>query len=238
MINPLFFLEKDKLLNCDMIELIQRNEADILYSEEDGVLLLEKNMKDGYACYSMSAENENAASKMAGLITYRKEFDLILHQNQFEKAVRNVLELDEKHCEPCYLEIYEKKEAPALTNVAGIDIKPLTMGDYNFVCKNYDAGAEYIKDRIRFGMVGAFDNGKCVGFGGFHHDGSIGFLTVLPSYRKRGIAKALTTRLIARAIKEKRTPFSHVFFGNDVSLAFHESMGFTKMDRDVCWIFK
>lgn len=238
MIDPKYFLEKDKVLNGEMLELISRNEANILYSEEDGVLLMEKAIVDGYACYEMSAASEEAAVKMAGLISYRRGFDLMLHQNQFANAVKDCLGLEDKNTLPCAVEIYMEKEAPALMNVAGIDIKPLTMADFNFVCKNYDSGSEYIKDRIKYGMFGAYDNGKCVGFIGFHHDGSIGLLEVIPQYRKRGIGKALMARVINRAMKENRIVFSHVVLGNDVSLAFHKSIGFTKIDSEVCWIFK
>ncbi|MFQ7452543.1 MAG: GNAT family N-acetyltransferase [Flavonifractor plautii] len=38
-------------------------------------------------------------------------------------------------------------------------------------------------------MLGAFVDGTLAGFAGFHGEGSIGLLEVLPAYRRRGLGK-------------------------------------------------
>ena len=62
-----------------------------------------------------------------------------------------------------------------------------------YVCEHYSksdiGGLEHIRQAIGAGMLGAFVDGTLAGFAGFHGEGSIGLLEVLPAYRRRGLGK-------------------------------------------------
>ena len=64
-----------------------------------------------------------------------------------------------------------------------------------YVCEHYSksdiGGLEHIRQAIGAGMLGAFVDGTLAGFAGFHGEGSIGLLEVLPAYRRRGLGEAL-----------------------------------------------
>ncbi|MFQ9917932.1 MAG: GNAT family N-acetyltransferase [Flavonifractor plautii] len=50
-------------------------------------------------------------------------------------------------------------------------------------------------------MLGAFVDGTLAGFAGFHGEGSIGLLEVLPAYRRRGLGEALLRGAVRLALE-------------------------------------
>ena len=120
----------------------------------------------------------------------------------------------------------------------GITIKPLTKEQLSFVCENYDDDEEYMASRIDYGMLGAFDeNGNCAGFVGFHGEGSMGLLTVIPEFRRRGIGLALEARNLNRRLAERRIPFGHVVVGNEKSMGLQHKIGMEFSKNIVTWVF-
>ena len=113
------------------------------------------------------------------------------------------------------------------------------MENLSFVCENYDDDEEYMKSRIEYGMLGAFDEkGNCAGFVGFHGEGSMGLLTVLPEYRRRGIGIAIEAKNLNRRLSEGRIPFGHVVVGNEKSMGLQRKIGMEFSDNIVTWVFK
>ena len=85
----------------------------------------------------------------------------------------------------------EPPEAPAF----GGELRLLGEEWAPYVCEHYSksdiGGLEHIRQAIGAGMLGAFVDGTLAGFAGFHGEGSIGLLEVLPAYRRRGLGEAL-----------------------------------------------
>ena len=232
MTDPIKFLEKDFVLNADMIDALAEKGTEVLYSEEDGVMV-----KIGkWGPYAISAKTEEAMEKMAKLI----EDDRYMAVARPFKFLPKLFEIKGKPVEmmPCYQAAYPKKEPVFEPEVPGIEIKPLTEKDLPFVIKNYDDDEGYIKSRIEYGMLGAFDeNGNCAGFIGFHGEGSMGLLTVVPEFRRRGIGIALEAKNLNRRLSEGRIPFGHVVVGNEKSMGLQKKIGMVFSEKIVTWVF-
>lgn len=229
--DPMEFFEKNRLLHIDMIDALLDEKTEVVYSEDDGVLL----RRDG-GLYEITAVSEEATEKISALIG--KSRDIVAHQFKFIPSIFKVM--GEMEMLPCMQTSYNKGVPVELPKTERITYRRLTMEELNFVCKTYRYGANdprYLSDRISHGMIGAFDGNRCVGFIGEHSEGSMGLLEVIPEYRRRGIATALEGMMINKKLKEGRIPYDHVVLGNDASLALQKSLGMDKADGMVTWLF-
>lgn len=232
MTDPKKYLEKDFILHADMIDALLDKNTRVLYSEEDGVLL--RLGKEGP--YLLSVSSAEAMKKTARMI----EEKLYMAVVRPFKFIPEFMEIKGKAAEtmPCYQVAYRKKEPVREYDVPGIEIKPLTEEHIRFVCDNYEDGEEYIRTRIEYGMLGAFDkSGNCAGFVGFHGEGSMGLLTVLPEYRRMGIGIALEAKNLNRRLSEGRIPYGHVVVGNEKSMGLQKKIGMEASGKIVTWIF-
>ena len=85
-------------------------------------------------------------------------------------------------------------------------------------------------------LYGAFLDGKLAGFVGTHDEGSIGALTVVPEFRRRGLGTYLECLAIRKALERGDLPFGQVAPGNGASLALQRSLGMTISREMVCWM--
>ncbi|MTI94080.1 MAG: GNAT family N-acetyltransferase [Firmicutes bacterium] len=86
---------------------------------------------------------------------------------------------------------------------------------------------EYTRERLEKGISGGvFDRNKLVAWAATHDDGTLGFMTVLPEYRNRGYALAITLDLIARQRRQGIPSFVHIESENKKSLALALKLGF------------
>ena len=149
--DPKPYLEEDFAYHADILDALLVKESEIIYSEDDGVML----RMGEWGPYAISAKTEEAMGKMAKLIE-EKRYMAVVRPFKF---LPKLFEIKGKPVEmmPCYQAAYPKKEPVLEYDVPGIDIKPLTEENLSFVCKNYDDDEDYIKSRINYGMLGAFD---------------------------------------------------------------------------------
>ena len=223
--DPKIYLMNDPLLHADMLDCLDAGKGEVLYSEEDGVMI-----RSGEDLYRISTESEETLRKLCKMIKNDRDYDIVTHQFRLisaiyeEKGLFDIL--------PCRQGVYRGERLPE-PKINGIEFRPLTLDQLAFVTENYDSDERYIKSRIEDGMLGAFDGEKCVGFIGRHGDGSVGLLKVLPAYRRRGIGEALETRMVNRVLDEGRVPYDHVVIGNDASMSLQKKLGmeFAKKDR-------
>lgn len=230
--DPKPYLLKDFAYHADMLDALLAEGTEVVYSEEDGVMLRMGNSGP----YAISAKTEDAMEKMAKLITEECYMAVV---RPF-KFLPKLFKIKGKPVEvmPCYQAAYKGKEPVFEYDVPGFEIKPLTEENLSFVCKNYDDDEDYIKSRIDYGMLGAFDeNGNCAGFIGFHGEGSMGLLKVLPEYQRRGIGIALEAKNLNRRLYEGRIPFGHVVVGNEKSMGLQKKIGMEFSEKIVTWIF-
>ena len=139
---------------------------------------------------------------------------------------------------PCTQAVYLKEMPPKLPRC---DIRPLCEEHLPLVAAHYHPesdNTEYLRERIASGrMWGLFEKDRLAGFIGMHTEGSMGFLEVLPEYRRHGYGYALEGYLIALHLERGWTPFCHVVEGNDSSLALQKKLGMTFAPQPAIWVF-
>lgn len=119
------------------------------------------------------------------------------------------------------------------------NISKLTIEDSKFIYDNSDYKAyvsiEYISQRIRDGISSCvrIDN-KLAAWGITQDDGAIGFLHVLPEYRRKRYGRDITVDLINKVRKAGKIPFVHIEENNTNSMSMAIGLGFRK-DRIVNW---
>lgn len=114
----------------------------------------------------------------------------------------------------------------------------ISLVDYIFDHSDYKSftSKEYIRERIERGIsAGIMEGGILVAWALTHDDNSLGFLHVLPDYRKKGYGKDIVTSLIHQKRKEVKSIFLNVEVTNVNSMCFFEQMGFV-LDREISWI--
>ncbi len=243
-------LLKNKLHNIDMIELLRRGQAQILYFEKDGVLLRDK----ASGCFMMTAKDAQAAERilhgskedMLNLSANREEWLFISHQDFINPIVRELFGMDSFL--ECYQAVYTRKEMIPVPKVkvvlkdreTPIEIRTLSMTHFDIVNEHYKmADGDYVGDRIKHGaMYGAFAGEILTGFAGIHVEGSSGMLEVLPEYRRQGIGRVLEAFLINHQLEKGYTPYGQVSSENEASLSMQKSMGLYFSKEKVWWLEK
>ncbi len=131
---------------------------------------------------------------------------------------------------------------PESKDVPEVDapITPLSIDDAEWIFQNgkYSefTSTRYIREMIQKGpAIGIRQDGHLVAWVMTHDDGAIGFLHVLPEYRSRGYAIALTCEMIRRVKRSGKIPFVHIEEENTSSIRLAKKLGFEE-ERKVHWI--
>ncbi|MBE6083434.1 GNAT family N-acetyltransferase [Acidilutibacter cellobiosedens] len=224
------YLQKDLVKNINMINFM--NDYPVSYIEKVGNSVIAKGRSDRNWVYISSDSKEEL------------------------EAVKEKLKIDDK----CFA-IIEDWMIPILTKGSKIkwelstmrffvpkdillpDIKHATSDlktdDADFIYQNSDykeyISVEYVKDRIKKGLSsGIHSSGKLAAWCITQDDGAVGFLHVLPEYRKKGYGKSVTLDVIKKIRNEGKLPFAHIEQENENSIKLAKSLGF-KEDRSVNW---
>lgn len=242
-------LMKQKLLHMDMIELIRRGRARLVYQQEGEILL--KDMVTGI--YFHTRMMPLADFKDWKLPEYLKEHGesiscMVTHQENMVDIIQTKLGLSVS--EECWQVVYTKREKMPVRGLYGpngirkedgLCIRLLDETSQEFVVEHYETGdsGAYVRSRIHNKAVyGAFYGEKIVGFAGQHEEGSLGMLFVLPQYRSRHVAAALETYMVNLSVERGEVPYGHVITGNTASEKMQESLGLCKAKGKVYWMSK
>lgn len=241
-------LMKQKLLHMDMIELIRRGRARLVYQQEGEILL--KDMVTGI--YFHTRMQQLTDFKDWKLLEYLKAHDeniacMVTHQEDMVDAIRTELGLSVS--EECWQVVYTKREKMPVRGLYGpngirkedgLCIRLMDETSQDFVIEHYEIGdGSYVRSRIRNKAVyGAFYGEEIVGFAGQHEEGSLGMLFVLPEYRSRRVAAALETYMINLSVERGEVPYGHVIIGNTASEKMQENLGLCKAKGKVYWMSK
>ena len=239
-------LKKQKLLHIDMIELLNRGQARLVYAKDANIVLSDvasgiyfhtaESVKGGRKAFLALQEDASDASALESLVLHQ-DFMIAEAEEMLSAKVRTT----------CYQAVYTRKEKLPITGLYRLDgkkqegipeIHPLTLEYLDVVTANYHMvdDADYIKDRIEKGwMYGAFIEGELAGFVGVHTEGGLGMLEVLPQYRGRHIGKALETYMINLSLERGMTPYGQVVVGNEVSMKLQESLGLCFSKQLIYW---
>ena len=214
----------------DMLEPLRRGTAELLYAEEDGVLLCESG-----GIHMMSAAGPAAAERCFALLS--RCAMLVGHELWYKAEAVRRFGLHEEQI--CYQAAWLAPEPPAAAPFGG-ELRLLGEEMAQWVYDHYShpfGGVAYMQGALRRGMLGAFVDGACAGFAGFHEEGSIGMLEVLPAYRRRGVGEALLRGAVRLALERGQYAFGQVFTDNQASLALQRKVGMSVSRERLFWLF-
>ena len=226
----LAYLGRDPLFYMDMLEPLRRGTAELLYAEEDGVLLCESG-----GIHMMSAAGPAAAERCFALLS--RCAMLVGHELWYKAEAVRRFGLHEEQI--CYQAAWLAPEPPAAAPFGG-ELRLLGEEMAQWVYDHYRhpfGGVAYMQGALRRGMLGAFVDGACAGFAGFHEEGSIGMLEVLPAYRRRGVGEALLRGAVRLALERGQYAFGQVFTDNQASLALQRKVGMSVSRERLFWLF-
>ena len=217
------FLNKDYLLNVDIIECIRRDICQIVYASDKAVLIA----ADGGWVYMLSCEDRELGLEL--IKTHQPPW-VVLHQMDMREAVAG---LGYRIGDQCWQSAYTKT-TPMEETLA--DIRRLDRRFLKRIADNYElADEEEIAALLDAGVIyGAFAGGELAGFIGKHEEGSVGLLFVFPEFRRMGIAEALERNYVNRELAEGNVAYGQIFVGNTPSRQLQEKLGKNFSDKFIC----
>jgi len=245
-------LMKQKLHHMDMIELISRGQAELVYTDGGTICLCDTVSGIFFHTTDDDTKGRIGLEKIKAYAISHGGIDTLqcmaLHQESMCKIAKELLGV-----EPfitCKIAVHTKKEKLPITGLYVtngknaenlVEIRKIGTEYAEEAAAFYDGpdGADYIREHLEeFGLYGAFLDGKLAGYIGRHPEGSIGLLQVAPEYRRRKIAKALETYMINLSLEIGHVPFTEVVVGNDKSIALQESLGLCFAKNLIYWMEK
>lgn len=224
------YLKRDPVLHANLLEVLRRGSADQLVVEPEGVLLHDS----GCGAWMLAAEGE-AAERLLDQVP--ADCDLFVgHDMAYFALARAQLGLPGQ--EICWSAAYLLPEPPPVRDFDG-ELRMLDLSQAPWVLEHYShafADLTYMERAVKRGMIGAFVEGMPAGFVGFHDEGSIGMLEVLPSYRRRGLGEALQRAAIGLSLARGQLPFAHIINGNRASLALQQKLGMVLSKTPLFWL--
>lgn len=229
----LTYLLKRPGLHIDMTETVYRGLGEILYAEPDGVLLLIHNKADGApVSYQLSADTRETAEKLLSLMKH--SIPIAAHQICCVEAIVDQRQVIVSSCVQARWPSFD----PPAANPS-VEIWPLDLGDLPVVEEHYHLAENPVElaERINAGsMFGACVEDQLAGFIGVHKEGAMGMLTVLESYRGRGIGSALLTYLIRQELRRGHIPYSQMFQENQAAMVLQEKVGLEPQPETIWWL--
>ena len=228
------YLLRNKLLHMDMLEALRRGSGELLYFEEDGVLLFEKNS----GAYMFTTKNRESGEKILSDIFSGEEVKLFVSHQEFMNAFLCEFFSIDLEME-CIQMVYTRKEP--LPVKRGMDIRKLDEKFLDVLERHYHTYVEkgYVETQLKSGvMYGIFEGTQLAGFIGMHKEGSIGMLEIFEKYRNKGYAKALESFYINLHLRNGWTPFGQVETGNEKSLKLQESLNLYPAKDMLYWLGK
>lgn len=230
-------LLKNKLLHMDMLELIKRGNAILLYDGVAGTFLKDK---ISGVCL-LTVQDKESGIKILNKVfdgqdgektTYKTPELFVIHQEYMADVITERFGL--KMWSGCYQYVYTKKES--LPKIEA-DIRRLDASYLDVVCAHYDiTDEEDILRKLTNGKIyGIFVEDKLAGFAGEHEEGSMGMLEIFPDYRGKGLATALETELINRTLQRGDTPYCQIREDNVISIRLQEKLGLYPAQKKIWW---
>ncbi len=223
------YLSKNPLHHMDMIEVIRRNTADLLYADVDGVLIREQKSD----AYMISVNDVESGCRLIDTIAEGNLF--VAHQENMAEHISNKYNLKGKM--ECFQVVYEQEHRLEVSDE--ISIRALELEHINIILEHYKK-LSYLemKELLEQGaMFGGYKDGVLIGFIGNHLEGSIGLLEVFPEFRKRGYGTILESYMVNHMLQKGQVPFAQIEVNNIASLELQKKLGFRVSKDRLFWLF-
>ncbi len=230
----IMLLNKDKLRNINLINFILSYGIDEIRMNDNTYLIKATSDKQWiYFTYENEINKEAFISLIKNLKPTEKHFAVL------EDWMVEVIKEHWKiiwHVKSVQLIYPAGKQTSPSKHI----IKDLTLKDAKYIFEHSDykkyMSLEYLKDRIRKGIaLGLYDKGGLIAWIITHDDGAMGFLNVLPEFRRKGYGTEITSAMINRIRAQGSIPFVHIESENTKSMNLAMKMGF-EFHRNVNWI--
>lgn len=223
-------LQEDKIKNINMINFIENYRIHYMERFKDSVVVKGKS-DENWVYLSSSSKDE-----LKTLLERCKEDEFFVAiEDWMIPLILENREMDWKLS--CMKLVFpENKELPQCK----YDIKKLKPEDAEYIFHNSKykdyTSIPYITSRIENGVaIGIYEGDKLIAWLMTHDDGAIGFLNVLPEYRKKGYAYDLTISMIKDLRSLKEISFVHIEEDNYKSMNLALKTGFVKTGK-IHWI--
>lgn len=224
-------ISKNKIRNINLINFMKT--YPIVKVEQEGDSILVKGISDQEWVY-INSESEYEFKKLMKKLNDNEKYFVIQEDWMLPIIIEN-RELDWKlSCRKLYFPL--GKDLPENKNC----FEGLFVDEALYIYDNYEykefTSVDYIKERIEKGIgLGIHEDGKLVAWIITQDDGAMGFLTVLPEYRRKGYGFELTLAMIKRVRDAGDLPFVHIEEDNQKSMNLALKMGYVK-DSLIHWI--
>lgn len=228
------YIKQDPIMNADLLELVRRGNYECFYFGGDAAVFHDLAYGLCTVCGNQEADVRRVLDAMPMTGNYMAHGALC----------RDLL-AEKAGCTgnaPCRQARYCLPEAPQVpeTSMQGVELRTLDESFLEIVDQTYGTPhtTQGVEERLRNKAIfGAFIDDQLAGFIGWHTEGSIGYLEVLPEYRRRGLGFLLETEALRRMLERGEIPFCHIYHTNEVSMNLQKKMGWTISDDYIYWMF-
>ncbi|MBR2967783.1 MAG: GNAT family N-acetyltransferase [Clostridia bacterium] len=223
------FLNRDYILNVSIIEPIRNGAVDILYVDDDCVMVKSKESH----VFMIETDDMSKADKLidtvpddAAIVAHNPILaDLVVSKKGFEVKT------------PCYQGVYQGE--PFVYDQGEMEIRLMREDEAKLACEMYHFKEDSAITHIRRGLAyGAYVGGEAVGMVGMHIQGAMGLLSVKPEYRRHGYAEILEKFIINDVLSKGRVPYCQIVEGNEPSLSLQRKVGMVISKNQLFWLHK
>ncbi len=228
------YLNKNETRYAQMIVAYQKGSCEVLYEENDGILLYDNSTQT----YLASANTEAGAKDILYLLP--QDYGLLITHDevfkQFEKQLFDYVE----HLQFYHFQ-YTQKGKYKLPQ-SNLRFQMLSVEDVEIVKQHYKVkdlcNDQYITRCIEAGMMAAYSDDVMVGFIGTHESGAMGMLEVFEEYQGKHIGQTLEMAYINYLLDQKnKLIYTQVEVDNTASLKLQEKLLLTRSDIANDWYF-
>ncbi|MEE0692575.1 MAG: GNAT family N-acetyltransferase [Lachnospiraceae bacterium] len=227
----LTYLNKNRMLNIGMLQVLHRGTAEILHACEKGVYL-----RDTVSNAYMLSSDDDAMGIEWMHAFERRSYSLmqICSQEAAEYAKKRYGFETELTCVQA---VYEGKEAPQ--NSGKLSICEPDDETMELIASSYDklSKDELWQIRSLHDLYAGYLDEVCVGFIGSHLEGSMGLLEIFPEYRRRGFAAELERFMIGHMLRQGLFAFAQIETWNEKSLSLQNKLGLRISEERIRWLF-
>lgn len=215
--------EIDAISFCDIIDTLTLEESRVLHASERGVAVRSPSST------IMAVSFSDDSSWMDSCMTE----DLIAAHGRYLRSY--LLDNGYDDAEPCYLYLYRGKPFNEDYSL----ISPLAEEHAEKAAENYHDALDYIHERIEAKKIWQIvQDGSFAGFAGFHSEGAMGMLEILPEYRRRKLGEKMEKFLIDKSIEEGHPAYCNVYVSNTASQALQEKLGLVRSGMLTWWMHR